>query len=573
VEGKMRFSKSFIKTLKETPKEAETASHKLLLRASMIKKLTSGVYTYLPLGYKALKKVENIVREEMDRAGAQEILMPVLQPAELWKESGRWEVMGPLMMKLQDRNKRDFVLGPTHEEVITDLIRNEISSYKSLPLNLYQIQTKFRDEIRPRFGLMRGREFVMKDAYSFHTSQESLDEEFLNMRDAYSRIFSRCGLKFRPVEADSGAIGGSGSQEFHVLAESGEDEIIYCDSCEYAANVETATSKVEPAPVEELKAAELIDTPNVSKIDDIVNYLNIPYSKTVKAMMYRDMGTDQVYMVLMRGDYEVNETKLRNVINAVDVTLLTDEELVKHGLIKGFIGPYGIELKDIKIIADEEVTKINNHTAGGNRLDTHYINVNYGRDYTADIVADVKTVKPGETCPRCGGKLHSARGIEVGHIFKLGTKYSQALNATYLDDKGESKVMIMGCYGIGVSRTLASAIEQNNDEFGIIWPSALAPYVVDVIPANIKNEDQVKVAEEIYNALLTDGIDSMIDDRDERPGFKFKDADLIGFPFKVVSGKKAGEGIVELKIRRTGETLEVSKDEVVAKVRELMKQY
>ena len=569
----MRFSKSFIKTLKETPKEAETASHKLLLRASMIKKLTSGVYTYLPLGYKALKKVENIVREEMDRAGAQEILMPVLQPAELWKESGRWEVMGPLMMKLQDRNKRDFVLGPTHEEVITDLIRNEISSYKSLPLNLYQIQTKFRDEIRPRFGLMRGREFVMKDAYSFHTSQESLDEEFLNMRDAYSRIFSRCGLKFRPVEADSGAIGGSGSQEFHVLAESGEDEIIYCDSCEYAANVETATSKVEPAPVEELKAAELIDTPNVSKIDDIVNYLNIPYSKTVKAMMYRDMGTDQVYMVLMRGDYEVNETKLRNVINAVDVTLLTDEELVKHGLIKGFIGPYGIELKDIKIIADEEVTKINNHTAGGNRLDTHYINVNYGRDYTADIVADVKTVKPGETCPRCGGKLRSARGIEVGHIFKLGTKYSQALNATYLDDKGESKVMIMGCYGIGVSRTLASAIEQNNDEFGIIWPSALAPYVVDVIPANIKNEDQVKVAEEIYNALLTDGIDSMIDDRDERPGFKFKDADLIGFPFKVVSGKKAGEGIVELKIRRTGETLEVSKDEVVAKVRELMKKY
>lgn len=569
----MRFSKSFIKTLKETPKEAETASHKLLLRASMIKKLTSGVYTYLPLGYKALKKVENIVREEMDRAGAQEILMPVLQPAELWKESGRWEVMGPLMMKLQDRNKRDFVLGPTHEEVITDLIRNEISSYKSLPLNLYQIQTKFRDEIRPRFGLMRGREFVMKDAYSFHTSQESLDEEFLNMRDAYSRIFSRCGLKFRPVEADSGAIGGSGSQEFHVLAESGEDEIIYCDSCEYAANVETATSKVEPAPVEELKAAELIDTPNVSKIDDIVNYLNIPYSKTVKAMMYRDMGTDQVYMVLMRGDYEVNETKLRNVINAVDVTLLTDEELVKHGLIKGFIGPYGIELKDIKIIADEEVTKINNHTAGGNKLDTHYINVNYGRDYTADIVADVKTVKPGETCPRCGGKLRSARGIEVGHIFKLGTKYSQALNATYLDDKGESKVMIMGCYGIGVSRTLASAIEQNNDEFGIIWPSALAPYVVDVIPANIKNEDQVKVAEEIYNALLTDGIDSMIDDRDERPGFKFKDADLIGFPFKVVSGKKAGEGIVELKIRRTGETLEVSKDEVVAKVRELMKQY
>ena len=569
----MRFSKSYIKTLKETPKEAETASHKLLLRASMIKKLTSGVYTYLPLGYKALKKVENIVREEMDRAGSQEILMPVLQPAELWKESGRWDVMGPLMMKLQDRNKRDFVLGPTHEEVVTDLIRNDISSYKALPLSLYQIQTKFRDEIRPRFGLMRGREFVMKDAYSFHATAESLDEELLNMRDTYSRIFSRCGLKFRPVEADSGAIGGSGSQEFHVLADSGEDEIIYCDSCSYAANVETAVSRVEASPVEELKNAELIDTPNVSKIDDIVQFLNIPYSKTVKAMMYRDMGNDQVYMVLMRGDYEVNETKLKNIVNAVEVALLTDEELEKHGLIKGFIGPYGIELGDIKVIADTAVTEINNHTAGGNKMDTHYINVNYGRDYKADIVADIKTVKVGETCERCGGKLHSARGIEVGHIFKLGDKYSKALNATFLDDKGESKVMLMGCYGIGVSRTLASAIEQNNDEFGIIWPTALAPYIVDVIPANVKNEEQVKVAEEIYEALLNDGIDSMIDDRDERPGFKFKDADLIGFPFKVVSGKRAGEGIVELKIRRTGETLEISKDDVVSTVRELMKKY
>lgn len=569
----MRFSKSYIKTLKETPKEAETASHKLLLRASMIKKLTSGVYTYLPLGYKALKKVENIVREEMDRAGSQEILMPVLQPAELWKESGRWDVMGPLMMKLQDRNKRDFVLGPTHEEVVTDLIRNDISSYKALPLSLYQIQTKFRDEIRPRFGLMRGREFVMKDAYSFHATAESLDEEFLNMRDTYSRIFSRCGLKFRPVEADSGAIGGSGSQEFHVLADSGEDEIIYCDSCSYAANVETAVSRVEASPVEELKNAELIDTPNVSKIDDIVQFLNIPYSKTVKAMMYRDMGNDQVYMVLMRGDYEVNETKLKNIVNAVEVALLTDEELEKHGLIKGFIGPYGIELGDIKVIADTAVTEINNHTAGGNKMDAHYINVNYGRDYKADIVADIKTVKVGETCERCGGKLHSARGIEVGHIFKLGDKYSKALNATFLDDKGESKVMLMGCYGIGVSRTLASAIEQNNDEFGIIWPTALAPYIVDVIPANVKNEEQVKVAEEIYEALLNDGIDSMIDDRDERPGFKFKDADLIGFPFKVVSGKRAGEGIVELKIRRTGETLEISKDDVVSTVRELMKKY
>lgn len=539
----------------------------------MIKKLTSGVYTYLPLGLKALKKVENIVRREMDRAGAQEIFMPVLQPAELWKESGRWEVMGPLMMKLQDRAKRDFVLGPTHEEVVTDVIRNDVASYKQLPLNLYQIQTKFRDEIRPRFGLMRGREFIMKDAYSFHSTKESLDEEFDNMEATYKRIFSSCGLKFRPVEADSGAIGGSGSKEFHVLADSGEDEIIYCESCDYAANVETAVSKIFHAEKEELKATELVDTPNVSKIEDVVEYLNVPVERTVKAMMYRDMGTDQVYMVLIRGDYEVNETKLKNAVDAIEVELLTDEQLEKLGLVKGFIGPFGKDLGDIKIVADDTVLEITNHTAGGNRLDTHYINVNYGRDYKADIVKDVKTVKPGHVCEKCGGTLASARGIEVGHIFKLGTKYSEKLEATFIDEKGVTHPIIMGCYGIGVSRTLASAIEQNNDEFGIVWPTAIAPYVVDVIPANMKDEAQVALAEELYNSLLDNGIDTMIDDRDERPGFKFKDADLIGFPFKVICGKKANEGIVELKIRKTGETFEISKDEVISKVRELMKQY
>lgn len=569
----MRISKSYIKTLKETPKEAEIASHKLLLRAGMIKKLTSGVYTYLPLGLKALKKVENIVRREMDRAGAQEIFMPVLQPAELWKESGRWEVMGPLMMKLQDRAKRDFVLGPTHEEVVTDVIRNDVASYKQLPLNLYQIQTKFRDEIRPRFGLMRGREFIMKDAYSFHATRESLDEEFDNMEATYKRIFSSCGLKFRPVEADSGAIGGSGSKEFHVLADSGEDEIIYCESCDYAANVETAVSKVFHAEKEELKAVELVDTPNVSKIEDVVEYLKVPVERTVKAMMYRDMGTDQVYMVLIRGDYEVNETKLKNAVDAIEVELLTDEQLEKLGLVKGFIGPFGIDLGDIKVVADDTVLEITNHTAGGNKIDTHYINVNYGRDYKADIIKDVKTVKPGHVCEKCGGTLASARGIEVGHIFKLGTKYSEKLEATFIDEKGVTHPIIMGCYGIGVSRTLASAIEQNNDEFGIVWPSAIAPYVVDVIPANMKDAGQVALAEELYNSLLDEGIDTILDDRDERPGFKFKDADLIGFPFKVICGKKAAEGIVELKIRKTGETFEISKDEVISKVRELMKQY
>lgn len=569
----MRFSKYYVKTLKETPKEAEVISHKLLLRSGMIKRLASGVYTYLPLGLKALKKVETIVREEMDRAGAQEIFMPVLQPAELWQESGRWDVMGPEMMRLLDRHERQFVLGPTHEEVITDIIRNDISSYKALPINLYQIQTKFRDERRPRFGLMRGREFLMKDAYSFHATKESLDDEFENMKNAYIRIFERCGLKFRPVEADSGAIGGSGSQEFHVLAESGEDEIIYCDSCDYAANVETATSVVNHLTKEELKEVVLADTPNVSKIEDVVKYLEVPVEKTVKAMMYKDMVTDEVYMVLIRGDYEVNEVKLKNIIDTIAVEMLNDAELEALELKKGFIGPYGTDLKDIKIIADDSVLEITNHTAGGNKLDTHYLNMNYGRDYKADKVADVRMVTEGETCSKCGGKLKSARGIECGHIFKLGDKYSKALGATFLDENGKSQVMIMGCYGVGVSRTMASAIEQNFDENGIIWPSAIAPFVVDVIPANIKDEAQRELAESIYSELLASNIDTMLDDRDERIGFKFKDADLMGFPFKVVCGKKAAEGIVEIKIRRTNETIEVAKTEVVTTIKELMKQY
>lgn len=569
----MRLSRYYVKTLKETPKEAEVISHKLLLRSGMIKRLASGVYTYLPLGLKALKKVENIVREEMNRAGAQEIFMPVLQPAELWKESGRWDVMGAEMMRIQDRHSREFALGPTHEEVITDIIRNDISSYKALPLNLYQIQTKFRDERRPRFGLMRGREFLMKDAYSFHATKESLDEEFENMKAAYTRVFERCGLKFRAVEADSGAIGGSGSQEFHVLAESGEDEIIYCTSCEYAANVETATSIITDIEKVGAKELELIDTPNVSKITEIAEFLNIPTAQTVKAMMYKDVVTDEVYMVLIRGDFEVNEVKLKNIIDTIDVVLLNDAEIEELGLIKGFIGPVGIDETKIKLIADKSVIGISNHTAGGNKMDTHYVNANYGRDYTASVVADVRTVTVGEKCPKCEGELASARGIESGHIFKLGDKYSKALNATFLDVNGRSQVIEMGCYGIGVSRTLASSIEQNNDENGIIWPSSIAPFVVEVIPANMKAEDQVALAEEIYKAFGDANIDVALDDRDERIGFKFKDGDLIGYPFKVVAGKKAAEGIVELKIRRTNETLEVSKDEVVSKVKELMKQY
>lgn len=569
----MKFSKSYIKTLKETPKEAEVISHILMLRAGMIKKLASGIYSYLPLGYKALKKVENIVREEMDRAGALEVHMPVIQPAELWQESGRWSVMGPEMFRLKDRHERDFVLGPTHEEVITDIVRNDISSYKALPVNLYQIQTKFRDERRPRFGLMRGREFLMKDAYSFHTSQESLDEEFENMRETYSRIFTRCGLKFRPVEADSGAIGGNGSQEFHVLAESGEDEIIYSDGCDYAANIETATSKLVNPPKEEEKEIELVHTPDSPTIEKLAEFLNIPLTRTVKALLYKDLGTDEFYMVLIRGDFDVNEIKLKNAINAVAVEMATDEEIENLGLIKGYIGPYKLANDKIKIVADLSVIELSNHVTGAHQKDYHFVNVNYGRDYKADIIKDIRTVKVGETCPKSDGKLHSARGIECGHVFKLGTKYSEALKATYLDKDGKTQTMIMGCYGIGVSRTMAAAIEQNYDENGIIWPVAIAPYVVDIIPANVKNEAQTSLAESIYQKLKVENIDVILDDRDEKPGFKFKDADLIGFPFKVVVGKRAEEGIVELKIRKTGETLEISKDEVINKIKELMLKY
>ena len=569
----MRFSKYYIKTLKEVPKEADVTSHILMMRAGMIKKLASGIYSYLPLGYKVIKKLETIIREEMDNAGAHELFMPVLQPAELWKETGRWEAMGPEMIRLKDRHNRDFILGPTHEEVITDIIRNDISSYKSLPFNLYQIQTKFRDERRPRFGLMRGREFSMTDGYSFHTTQECLDKEFNNMKEAYGKVFDRCGLHYRPVEADSGAIGGSGSQEFHVLADSGEDEIIFCDSCNYASNLEAARSKLENAPKEELKEASLLDTPNISKIDDVVNYLKVPVNKTVKAMMYRDVVNDDIYMVLIRGDFEVNEAKLRNLIDTIDVIMLTDEELINAGLIKGYIGPYGIDLTNIKVIADNSILEISNHTAGGNKIDTHYMDVNYGRDYTANLTGDVRSSKPGETCSKCDGQLQSARGIETGHIFKLGTKYSISMKATYLNENGIAQPIIMGCYGLGVTRTVAAAIEQSHDENGIIWPISLAPFIVDVIPASLKDEVQMNLAEEIYSSLKKEGIDTIIDDRDERVGFKFKDADLIGIPFKIISGKRASEGIVEIKVRKTGESFEINKNEVLDKIQELIKKY
>ncbi len=564
----MRFSKLYVKTLKETPKEAEVISHKLMMRAGMIKKLASGIYTYLPLGYKVLKKVENIVREEMDRAGAQEVLMPVLQPAELWQESGRWDTMGPEMMRIKDRHQRDFVLGPTHEEVITDIIRNDVSSYKNLPLNIYQIQTKFRDERRPRFGLMRGREFLMKDAYSFHATDESLAEEYENMRQAYTRIFERCGLEFRAVEADAGNIGGSTTHEFMVLADSGEDDIYYCNTCNYAANSEKAVSKINAVEsAEELKELALVDTPDASAIEDVAEFLGVPVEKTIKAMVFKSGLKEEhtkYFMALIRGDYEVNEVKLKNSTDSpYELELISEAEFEKLGLAKGFCGAIGKISDSITVIADETVKNIKNAVVGANETDKHYMNANLERDLTIHKFSDIRMVKTGEACTHCEGTLDVARGIETGHIFQLGKKYADALNATFLDQNGKSQTMTMGCYGIGVSRTAAAAIEQNNDEYGIIWPVSIAPYIVDVIPANMKNVDQVALAEDIYKKMLEKGIEAVIDDRDERPGFKFKDADLIGFPLKVVVGKGISEGKIEVKVRKTGEAFDVEIDKVL----------
>ena len=568
----MRLSEAFLKTYKEAPKEAEIISHQLMLRASMIKQLTRGVYSYLPLGYRVLRKIENITREEMDRAKAQEIFMPVLQPASLWEESGRWFAYGPELMRLKDRNEREFALGPTHEEVVTDIVRNMVSSYKDLPFNLYQIQTKFRDEIRPRFGLMRGREFIMKDAYSFHIDQKSLDEEYINMKSAYERIFTRCGLNFRAVEADSGSIGGDSSHEFMVLAESGEDDILYDDSSNYAANVEKAVSIIELKESDEKKLAkELVKTPHAKTIEDLANFLNIPKEKTVKAVMLKEVTEDgeNFVLALIRGDLDVNSIKLKNAIGAkIELEMMTPEECEKFGLVPGYAGSY--EKKDgLKVVIDETVKYVRNFALGANKEEYHYINVNI-EDIVYDLVADIRKAKEGDTSPDGKGTLKLAKGIEVGHIFKLGDKYSKALNATVLDENGKQQIIKMGCYGIGISRVMAAAIEQNHDEFGIIWPKNIAPYLVDVIIANIKDETQVSLGEKIYAELSDNGIEAVLDDRDERAGFKFKDADLIGFPLKIVVGKGAAEGIVEIKDRRTGESSEVKKEDVLQYIRDFM---
>ena len=579
----MLYSKLLIPTMKDDPAEAEVISHKLMMRAGMIRKLAAGIYTYLPLGHRVIRRVSEIVRQEMDRAGAQEILMPAVQPAELWVESGRWDFYGKELLRLKDRHDREFCIGPTHEEVVTDLVRREVKSYRQLPINLYQIQTKFRDEIRPRFGLMRGREFIMKDAYSFHKDNASAEREYWNMFDTYKRIFTRCGLDFRAVEADTGNIGGSFSHEFMVLAETGEDFIASCDSCEYAANVEKAVSPPAPKPSTEAQGPLVsVSTPGKKTVEEVSGFLGVKPSDLVKTLIYKaagkgKKGADYVVAVLVRGDHEINEIKLKNamafyLLARVDFEL-ADKETVERvtGAPSGFAGPVG--LKDILIIADFTVFGRSNFVTGGNDLDTHLINVNYGRDFAVSQFADLRKSVAGDPCPKCDtGKIVIHKGIEVGHIFMLGTKYSEAMGCRFLDEDGSEKPMIMGCYGIGVGRAAAAAIEQNNDEYGIKWPAPIAPFDVIVQPVNVNDGDVMEAAREIYAGLEGAGLDVLLDDRDLRAGIKFKDADLIGLPVRVVIGEKnLKEGLVEIKLRKTGEVIKVARQNVLKEIMEVCK--
>ncbi|HEY3374070.1 MAG TPA: proline--tRNA ligase [Candidatus Aquicultor sp.] len=566
----MRFSILFAPTLKESPAEAEVISHKLLLRAGLIRKVAAGIYTFLPLGYRTLKKIENIIREEMDRIAAQEILMSALQPADIWKQSGRWFQYGPEMMRLEDRNGREFALGPTHEELVTALVKDEVRSYRQLPLTLYQIQVKFRDEIRPRFGLMRGREFIMKDAYSFGRDMEDLRCVYKNMYSAYSRTFARCGLDFRAVDASSGLIGGKVSQEFMVLADSGEDTIFYCDSCDYAASQDVATTKLAEPSTEEIKKAEVVSTPGQKSIEEVSTFLGIPSDKLVKTLIYKSGG--EVVAVLIRGDRDVNEEKLGKALGTTDFRLLAGMEWQDYPeLIQGYVGPAG--LKGIKLIADNEISVMRNFVVGANKENAHLTNVNIGEDFQVDEWFDVKIVKTGDACPGCDGSLIGVKGIEVGHIFQLGTKYSEAMDATFTDEEGRQKPYIMGSYGIGVSRTVAAAIEQNHDESGIIWPISIAPYEVEVVVLNYDKTDQQELADRIYEQLGESGVEVVIDDRVESAGKKFADADLIGIPVQVVIGARTlKSGNAEVKIRATGERLEYPIENVVENVAALVEQ-
>lgn len=566
----MRVSKMFAPTLREVPAEAEVVSHQLMLRAGFLRKSAGGMYNYLPLAWRVLKKIENIVREEMDASGAQELLMPIVQPAEIWQESGRWGVYGEEMFRLKDRHNREFCLGPTHEEMVTSLIRGDVRSYRQLPMNVYQIQNKFRDERRPRFGLMRGREFIMKDAYSFDRDEAGLDVSYKLMYDAYTRIFTRCRLTFRPVEADSGAIGGSGSHEFMVIADSGEAEIVYCNECDYAANVEKAEMHVIEAPEEEAKAVEEVKTPDCKTIADVCAYLNLPVDKSVKAVAFN--SEKGLIMCFVRGDHEVNEIKVINTVGVNEVEMAEESLLTAAGTVGGYMGPVGIDPEKTIVVVDSTVMKMHNICCGANKEGYHLLNVNPGRDFTPTYVADIRLIQEGDPCPHCGGKVSKARGIEVGQVFKLFTKYSEAMHATFLDENGKEKPMVMGCYGVGVSRTMAAAIEQNNDKDGMIWPVAIAPYEVLVVPVNTKDEASTQKAEAIYEELKKAGVEAVIDDRNERPGVKFKDADLIGYPLRVVVGPKTlAEGKLEVKVRKTGEVQMLPLDsDYIAAIKELL---
>ena len=571
----MKLSKMHIKTLREVPAEAEIPSHILLIRTGMIRKLASGIYGFMPFGWRSVRKIEDIIRSEMDKAGGQEIHMSAIQPAELWQESGRWFAYGPELWRVKDRNGRDFCLGPTHEEIFTDIIRNDVSSYRQLPMNLYQIQTKYRDEARPRFGLMRSREFIMKDAYSFDRDFEGLDKSYDDMYKAYEKIFTRCGLTFRPVEADTGAIGGSNSHEFTALSEVGESEIAYCEKCSMAATTERAECVDAPADTEEMLPMEEVNTPGTKTIEAVADFLGMPQTKTIKALLfvtYDEEGNEKEYVAaFVRGDRELNMTKLINALNIPEHAIeFADEAKMsqKTGCVEGFTGPVG--LHDCKVVVDSELTGLRNLCAGANKENYHVKNVNYGRDYKGDIVTDLKLLKEDDPCPVCGAPVKHARGIEVGQVFKLRTKYSQAMNAVYKDENQQDRLIVMGCYGIGVTRTLSAIVEQHHDENGIIWPMSVAPYHVIITLVKPGDKTQEAVAEEIYSRLSDAGVEVLLDDRDERPGVKFKDADLLGIPVRITVGKRAPEGVVEYKLRREAEKQEMSVSEAVAAAIEIV---
>ncbi len=558
----MRYSQTFIPTLKENPAEAQVVSHRLMLRAGFIRKLTSGIYTYLPYGLAAIRNVEQIVREEMNRAGALELAMPMVQPADLWKESGRYEKYGPELLRFTDRHDRESCLGPTHEEVITDIARMELHSYRDVPVNFYQIQTKFRDEIRPRFGLMRGREFIMKDAYSFDVDDAGASEAYQKMYDAYCRIFERCGLRYRAVQADSGAIGGNFSHEFMVLADTGEDTIVICKDCEYAANMEKAEVKLRGGKADAaLLDMEKVETPGKRKVNSVCEFMQISPSQLVKTMVY--LADGEPVAVLLRGDREVEEVKLANLLGAVEVEIAEDKQVFDAtGVPTGYLGPVGIS---IKVVADQEVMTMTNFVVGANEKNYHLKNVNSGRDFEVSAVADLRQITTDDPCPVCGGTLELTQGIEVGHVFKLGTKYSEAMKAMFVDADGEEKPLVMGCYGIGVSRVVAAAIEQNHDNDGIIFPVPIAPYKVTVLNLGTNDETITAAAEKLYQELKNRKIEVLLDDRDERPGAKFKDAELLGIPYRLNVGKSyLNNGVIELVNRRSGEKSEYPLDQVVS---------